>query len=67
MVLNSGGSLTITHCTVRNFTAFLIADVTVSDNGGSGIVVAPQGAGGSAKGTLDHALARKNDSYQTES
>lgn len=71
IVLNSGGSLTISHCTVRNFNnngiqlsptgnvTFLIADVTVSDNGAAGINVVPQGTG-SAKGTLDHVSARKN-------
>jgi hypothetical protein len=71
IVLNSGGSLTIAHCAVRNFgvagivlaptgtTAFLIADVVVSGIGNRGIDVFPQGTG-SAKGTFDHVLANKN-------
>jgi hypothetical protein len=71
VLLNSGGSLTISHCTVRNFgvagivvaptgtTAFLIADVVVSSIGNRGIDIFPQGSG-SALGTLDHVLARKN-------
>ncbi|MDQ6867223.1 MAG: right-handed parallel beta-helix repeat-containing protein [Pseudomonadota bacterium] len=70
IVLNSGGSLTITHCTVRNFkitgiyihttdqSRFLIADVTVSDNG-TGINVFTQGTG-TAKGTLEHVSAHRN-------
>ncbi len=71
IVLNSGGSLTITHCTVRNFvnrgialvptgaTRFLIGDTLVSDNDSAGIVVVPRGAG-SVQGTLDHISANKN-------
>ncbi len=71
IVLNSGGSLTITHCVVRNFanqgirllptglTIFLIGDTLVSDNLGTGIAVAPQGAG-SSRGSLDHVSANKN-------
>jgi hypothetical protein len=70
IVLNSGGSLTISHCTVRNFefgiflrptgnTAFLIADVTSSDNRVAGIEVLAEGTG-SARGTLDHVTANKN-------
>jgi hypothetical protein len=63
IVLNSGGSLTISHCIVRNFvihgillqptgkTQFLISDTLVSDNSIRGIIVIPQG--GSAQGTLD--------------
>jgi hypothetical protein len=75
IVLNSGGSLTITHCTVRNFVkdgillqptpgtaTFLIADVTVSNNGVSGIDVFPPGPTGSAIGTLDHVLMHGNGS-----
>jgi Right handed beta helix region len=70
IVLNSGGSLTISHCTVRNFksngirlqpagnTTFLIADTVASNNGGS-IQVRPQGTG-SAQGTFDHVSANKN-------
>ena len=58
IVLNSGGSLTIAHCAVRNFgvagivlaptgtTAFLIADVVVSGIGNRGIDVFPQGTVG---------------------
>ncbi|MDQ6867224.1 MAG: right-handed parallel beta-helix repeat-containing protein [Pseudomonadota bacterium] len=73
IILHTGGPLTVTHCTVRNFTsigiavfprgntAFLIADTAVSDNSGaSGIVVIPQGTG-TAQGTLDHVSADKND------
>jgi hypothetical protein len=72
VVLNSGGSLTITNCVVRNFdgfriflnptsgnTTFLIAD-TVSSRHGTGIRIEPQGSG-SAQGILDHVLAHKND------
>jgi hypothetical protein len=71
IVLNSGGSLTITHCAVRSFvsqgirlvptglTKFLIGDTLVSDNSGTGIAIAPQGAG-STQGTLDHVSAKKN-------
>ena len=71
IVLNSGGSLTITHCVVRNFgsqgivllptglTTFLIGDTLVSDNLGTGIAIAPQGAG-STQGTLDHVSANRN-------
>jgi hypothetical protein len=69
--LNSGGSLTIRHCAVRNFgvagivvapaatTVFDIADVVVSNIGNRGIDIFPQPSG-SARGTLDHVLARKN-------
>ncbi|MGH6837334.1 MAG: right-handed parallel beta-helix repeat-containing protein [Methylocella sp.] len=68
--LNSGRSLTITHCTVRNFrgsgivlvptgtTDFLIGDTLVSDNVEDGILIFP--IGGAAIGTLDHVLANKN-------
>jgi hypothetical protein len=71
IVLNSGGSLTITHCVVRNFkfdgirlqptgaTKFLIGDTLVSDNAVFGVGVTPQ-ATGSAQGTLDHVSANKN-------
>jgi hypothetical protein len=71
IVLNSGGSLTITHCAVRSFvsqgirlvptglTKFLIGDTLVSDNSGTGIAIAPQVAG-STQGTLDHVSAKKN-------
>jgi hypothetical protein len=71
IVLNSGGSLTIIHCVVRNFTdqgigllptgltKFLIGDALISDNSGTGIAVSPQGAG-STQGTLDHISANKN-------
>jgi len=68
ILFNSGGSLTISHCVVRNFsraidldptgaTKFLIGDTLVSDNG-RGITVAPRGAG-SAQGTLDHVSANR--------
>ena len=71
IVLNSGGSLTITHCSVRNFTrngislfpttntAFLIAD-TVASNNLFGIAAGPRGSG-SVKGTLDHVSMNKNE------
>jgi hypothetical protein len=64
IVLNSGGSLTIAHCTVRNFRAaaiklqpasplsFLVADTLASDNGANGISIIPTGTG-SAKGGLN--------------
>jgi Right handed beta helix region len=64
IVLNSSGSLTITHCTVRNFRAagiklqptsplsFLVADTLVSDNGANGINIIPATTG-SAKGGLN--------------
>ena len=63
-MLNSGGSLTITSCTIRNFqargitlqpmgiTAFAIADTTVSRTGAA-IEVQPQQAG-KAFGTFAH-------------
>ncbi len=73
IILHTGGQLTVSLCTVRNFasigiglfptgnTAFLIADTAVSDNSGaSGIVVIPQGTG-TAHGTLRHVSADKND------
>ena len=71
ILLNSGGSLTIAHCTVRNFTndgihlqpvgaaKFLIAGTLVSENAAFGIVVHPLGTG-SAQGTLDYVSANKN-------
>jgi hypothetical protein len=72
ILLNSGGSLTITHCTIRNFvqrgiilqptagkTTFLIADAFVLDNPGDGIGVVPQGVG-LVQGTLDHVSMNKN-------
>lgn len=70
---NSGGSLTITHCTVRNYisvaidlhpngiTTFLIADTLVSDNLGAGAAVSVFPNGGSAQGSLDHVLMNKNN------
>ncbi|MGH6838686.1 MAG: hypothetical protein ACREDT_07770 [Methylocella sp.] len=72
IVVNSGGSLTITHCVVRNYandgivvqptgkTNFLVADVVVSDNSGPGIMVRPIGAGKVFAGTLDHVLMNSN-------
>ncbi len=71
ILLNSGGSLTISDCTVRNFLGtgiflqptgaakFLIGDTLVSDNSSDGIGVVPQGTG-SAQGTLDHVSMNKN-------
>jgi hypothetical protein len=71
--LNSGGSLTVTHCKVRNFTnggmsllpigltKFLIRDTMVLNNSGTGIAVSPQGAG-STQGTLDQVSANNNGS-----
>jgi hypothetical protein len=70
IVLNSGGSLTITDCVVRNFegagvqlspaanTAFLIQTTVVSDNG-VGIGFSGQGTG-SVQGTLDHVFVTEN-------
>lgn len=70
MVFNSGASLTMTHCSVRNFTttgilifpkgntAFLIADTIVSNNN-EGVAVVPQ-ATGTAHGTIDHVIATSN-------
>jgi len=71
IVLNSGGSLTITHCFVRNFAGdgilllptvrnlFVIADTVVSDNSLFGVFVNPQPPG-SASGTLDHVVMSRN-------
>ncbi|MDD5269357.1 MAG: right-handed parallel beta-helix repeat-containing protein [Methylococcales bacterium] len=71
IVLNSGGALTINDCAVRNFansgivlvptgrTKFLIGDTRVLDNSGTGLAIAPQGAG-SVIGTLDHVAANNN-------
>jgi hypothetical protein len=68
--LNSGGSLSVSHCIVRNFlfdgillfpmgsTAFLIAD-TIASNNNDGVSVVPQ-ATGTAHGTLDHVFATNN-------
>jgi hypothetical protein len=70
IVLNSGGSLTITDCVVRNFTgagvqlspaantAFLIQTTVVSDNF-VGIGFSGQGTG-SVQGTLDHVFVTEN-------
>jgi hypothetical protein len=71
IVLNSGGSLTVTHCTLWNFltdgmelfgtTAFLIADVVVSDNGGEGMqIVHSGGVTGVLQGTLDRVSLHHN-------
>jgi hypothetical protein len=73
IILHTGGQLTVSLCTVRNFTsigiglfpkgntAFLIADTALSDNSGAtAIVVIPQGTG-TAQGTLRHVSADKND------
>lgn len=70
IVLNTGGSLTITNCTVRNFssdgiriasggTNFLISHTLVSDNGSIGVDVLPSGA--PADGTIDHVTAIGNN------
>jgi len=70
VMLNSGGSLTITDCIIRDFTtrgitlqpkgttAFEIADLIVSRTG-AGIEVDPQQAG-KAHGTLTHVLMNQN-------
>lgn len=71
--LNSGGSLTITHCIVRNFASigiavgnqvgaarFLIRDTLVSDSG-LGVLVVPLGTG-SAQGTVARVLMDRNAS-----
>jgi hypothetical protein len=69
--LNSGGSLTITNCVIRNFTgagvqlspaatmAFLIADTAVAGNSAVGIGLNGQGTG-SAEGTLDRVSVTGN-------
>lgn len=70
VLVNTGGWLTITNCTVRNYSAegvriapttgtvnFLIKDVVVS-NSAAGVFAI--GVGGVAKGTVDHVLAYKN-------
>lgn len=74
--LNSGGSLTITQCTVRNFssagiiiepaaaTTFLIGNTLVSDSA-RGIFVVPQ-AHGSAQGTLDQVSMNHNGEFGLE-
>jgi hypothetical protein len=71
IVLNAGASLTIDHCTIRNFlgrgiilqpagaTKFQIADTIVSDNVHDGIFITTQGTG-SAQGILDHVVINKN-------
>jgi hypothetical protein len=70
--LNSGGSLTIANCVIRNFTgagvqlspqattAFLIADTAVAGNFAVGIGLNGQGSG-SAQGTLDRVSVTGND------
>jgi hypothetical protein len=71
IVFNAGGSLTMTHCTVRNFTgagiffrpnsrsSFLIARLSISNNTNWGILVVPQSTG-TALGTLDHVSMNQN-------
>lgn len=66
--LQTGGTLTVNHCVVRNFKRsgigivpagslkFLIADTLLSGISSSAILVAPRGAG-STQGTIDRALA----------
>jgi hypothetical protein len=69
--LNSGGSLIITNCVIRNFTgagiqlspqtttAFLIADTVVAGNSAVGIGLHGQGTG-SAEGTLNRVSVTDN-------
>lgn len=72
IVLNSGGSLRITHCTVQNFTsngilvqpnsgttALLIADSAVSNNGADGILIFPT-VTGIVKGSVERVLMHRN-------
>jgi hypothetical protein len=71
IMLNTGGSVTIANCTVRNFsqngifigppgtTIFSITKTSVSDNGFYGIIVRPQGTG-TAKGVIDEVVANNN-------
>lgn len=71
IVFNSGGSLTMTHCTVRNFTtagillrpsgrtSFLFSAVSASDNGFVGVLVNPLPTG-SIQGTLDQVSMNQN-------
>jgi hypothetical protein len=73
IVLNSGGNLEIESCFVRGFTGdgidlgptgttvFRIANTVVSDNGGNGILIVPQGTG-TAQGVIDNAVAHNNGS-----
>jgi hypothetical protein len=70
IVLNSGGSLNVDHCAIRNFTdsgillqpmgktKFRIADTAVTNNNVAGIFIAT--TGGAAKGTIDHAAMDNN-------
>jgi hypothetical protein len=71
ILLNTGGSLTITHCVVRNFANgidlvpnvrldFLIADTVVSNNSDDGITVNELQSTTTASGTLDHVLMKNN-------
>ena len=73
IVFLTGGSLTISYCTVRNFvingigffpigtSRFLIRDTLVSDNV-IGINVTAQNVG-SAQGTLEHVLITRNSTF----
>ena len=70
-IIQPAGSLTIAHCTVRNFTTglfyemsggttnFLIRDTLFSDNSGDAIFIAPLGKN-SAQGVLNHVLINNN-------
>jgi len=72
VLLNSGGSLTISHCRVRNFTdygielspstaaAVVIADTVASSNSLDGIFFNVER--GPFKATLDHVAVNNNDS-----
>jgi hypothetical protein len=71
IVVNSVGSLTVAHCTVRSFkfaglvarpssqTKLLLTDVTLSDNANWGLLALPQGAG-AAHGVLDQVAMNRN-------
>jgi hypothetical protein len=71
IVLNSGGTLEVENCVVRDFTkdaidilptgttAFHIANTIVSDNGHDGILVNPASPG-TAQGVIDHVAAFNN-------
>ena len=71
IVLDTGGSLTITHCVVRNFitgidlrpqflSEFLIVDTVVSNNSDGGISVEVISSTTTTSGTLDHVLMNNN-------
>jgi hypothetical protein len=72
IIFNSGKTLEIINCVVRNFTSsgidiattaattFFITDTIVSDNGANGIAVEPAGAG-TAEGHIERTVAVNNN------